>query len=106
MENGYSPEQIQDEKDHAAKARLLLDGQSDYSHLIPNQQTDGIELTTLAVHSNSESAQRKTTDAENGSQRPFEFVQHADPEDLFEILVNEEAQVIRLKRRSPMRRYP
>ena len=94
MENGYSPEQIQDEKDHAAKARLLLDGQSDYSHLIPNQQTDGIELTTLAVHSNSESAQRKTTDAENGSQRPFEFVQHADPEDLFEILVNEEAQVI------------
>ena len=82
-ENGHFSTQINDEKDHTTKARLLLDGQSDYSHLIPNQQTDGIELTTMAVHSNPESAQETTADAENGSQRPFEFVQHANPEDLF-----------------------
>ncbi|MEC7500173.1 MAG: hypothetical protein VX970_00480 [Planctomycetota bacterium] len=94
IRDGDFSDQMNDKKDHTTKARLLLDGQSDYSHLIPNQQTDGIELTTLAVHSNSETAQGTSTDAENGSQQPFEFVQHANPEELFQVLINEEAQVI------------
>ena len=94
IKSGDFSDQVNDEQDHTAKTRLLLDGQSDYSHLIPNQQTNGIELTTLAVHSNSESAQGTPTNAENGGQRPFEFVQHANPEELFEVLVNEESQVI------------
>ena len=96
IRDGDFSDQMNDKKDHTTKARLLLDGQSDFSHLIPNQQTDGIELTTLAVHSNSETAQGTSTDAdaENGSQQPFEFVQHANPEELFQVLINEEAQVI------------
>jgi hypothetical protein len=75
------------------KARLLLPGQSDYSHLVPDQQTDGIELTTLAITPSVESSQTNGTSAEN-SELPFEFVYQANPDDLFEILTNESPQVI------------
>ena len=75
------------------KARLLLPGQYDYSHLVPDQQTDGIELTTLAITPSVESSQTNGTSAEN-SELPFEFVYQANPDDLFEILTNESPQVI------------
>ena len=75
------------------KGRLLLPGQSDYSHLVPDQQTDGIELTTLAITPSVESPQTNGTSAEN-RELPFEFVYQANPDDLFEILTNESARVI------------
>ena len=80
--------------DHTAKARLLLAGQSDYSHLIPNQQTDGIELTTMAVHSDSESTQPSNPNADKDNSRLFDFVRRTNSEDLFEIIINEDAGVI------------
>jgi type III secretory pathway lipoprotein EscJ len=75
------------------KARLLLPGQSDYSHLVPDQQTNGIELTTLAITPSVESSQTNGTSAEN-SKLPFEFVYQTNPDDLFEILTNESPEVI------------
>ena len=60
---------------------------------MPDQQTDGIELTTLAITPSVESPQTNGTSAEN-RELPFEFVYQANPDDLFEILTNESARVI------------
>lgn len=80
--------------DGSSKARLLLAGQSDYSHLVPDQQTDGIELTTIAVNSGLEAPQTPHGAVAEDGKLPFDFVNQANSDDLFEILVHEGPQVI------------
>ena len=79
--------------DKPMNARLLLPGQSDYSHLIPAQQTDGIELTTLAIDAASASSTATDTPVAEDKML-FEFVHQASPDELFEILENETPETI------------
>ena len=80
--------------DGVSKARLLLPGQSDYSHLVPDQQTDGIELTTLSVNSSTNTDPKANDHSSDDEKLPFEFVNQANPDDLFEILVDQSPQNI------------
>ena len=76
-----------------SKGRLLLAGQSDYSHLVPDQQTDGIELTTLTLDSSDGELSDEDSPSASKNQ-PFAFAHHADPADLFETIKDESPQII------------
>ena len=89
-----SPSPPAEAADHRIpKGRLLLAGQSDYSHLVPNQQTDGIELTTLTLDSSE--GELSDEDSPSGSKNQlFAFAHRADPADLFETIKDESPQII------------
>ena len=93
-ERHESPSPPVEVTDHRiSKGRLLLAGQSDYSHLVPNQQTDGIELTTLALDSSEGELFDEDSPSVSKGQL-FAFAHRADPADLFETIKDESPQII------------
>ena len=93
-ERQESPSPPAEVTDHRiSKGRLLLAGQADYSHLVPNQQTDGIELTTLALDSSEGELFDEDSPSVSKGQL-FAFAHRADPADLFETIKDESPQII------------
>ncbi len=74
---------------------LVVPGETFFRHLIPHQQTAGIELSELtSTHPAyaSATAEKQTEGIQDPP--PFHFVSEVNPNDLYQLLKNESAQII------------
>jgi len=74
---------------------LVVPGENFFRHLIPHQQTAGIELSELtSTHPAyaSATAEKQTEGIQDPP--PFHFVSEVNPNDLYQLLKNESAQII------------